>query len=134
FPTAFTVLVAVLFLVWIAAFFVPAGVYKTDAAGSPVPGTYHKLSSCTPATARTPRTPLRADTRRGRSTVTETPAPPAAPPPGALCVNTSFTYRFKQLWNSPPNGLYGVEGASGTVGPWEEGFLYGSAAIFLFVL
>jgi uncharacterized ion transporter superfamily protein YfcC len=30
--------------------------------------------------------------------------------------------------------LYGVESGKGFVGPWEEGFLYGSAAIFLFVL
>src|SRR5213078_5176419 len=33
-----------------------------------------------------------------------------------------------------PNGLYGTESGQGFVGPWEEGFLYGSAAIFLFVL
>ena len=39
FPTAFTVLAIVLALVWIASFFVPAGIYKKDAAGSPVPGT-----------------------------------------------------------------------------------------------
>jgi uncharacterized ion transporter superfamily protein YfcC len=50
------------------------------------------------------------------------------------CVDTSFTYRFKQLWIAPPNGLYGVEADNGFVGPWEGGFLYGSAAIFLFVL
>ncbi len=43
-------------------------------------------------------------------------------------------FRFKQLWDSPANGLYGVESGNGFVGPWEEGFLYGSAAIFLFVL
>ena len=24
-------------------------------------------------------------------------------------MDTSFTFRFKQLWNAPPNGLYGVE-------------------------
>ena len=30
FPTAFTVLAAVLLLVWIASFFVPAGVYNTN--------------------------------------------------------------------------------------------------------
>ena len=47
FPTAFTVLAAVLLLVWIASFFVPAGAYKTDpSTGAPVPGTYHKLPSC----------------------------------------------------------------------------------------
>src|SRR5207245_3737206 len=49
-------------------------------------------------------------------------------------VDTSFTYRFKQLWNAPPTGLYGVEAANGFVGPWESGLLYGSAAIFFFVL
>src|SRR5215472_3263825 len=46
FPTAFTVLFLVLLLVWIAAFFVPAGKYQLDSAGSPRPGTYHELPSC----------------------------------------------------------------------------------------
>src|SRR6478735_6167428 len=46
FPTAFTVLAIVLLLVWIASFFVPAGIYNKDAEGSPVPGTYHELPSC----------------------------------------------------------------------------------------
>ena len=45
FPTAFTVLAGVLLLVWIASFFVPAGAYKSDTGGAPVPGTYHKLPS-----------------------------------------------------------------------------------------
>jgi uncharacterized ion transporter superfamily protein YfcC len=56
------------------------------------------------------------------------------PKPGENCVDTAFSYRFKQLWNATPNGLYGVEADNGFVGPWELGFLYGSAAIFLFVL
>src|SRR3954469_8560127 len=51
FPTAFTVLAIVLLLVWIASFFVPAGVYKTDATGSPVPGTYYELPSCSAVAA-----------------------------------------------------------------------------------
>src|SRR3954462_14327002 len=46
FPTAFTVLAIVLALVWTASFFVPAGTYNKDAGGSPVPGTYHHLPSC----------------------------------------------------------------------------------------
>src|SRR2546426_720022 len=38
FPTAFTVLAAVLALVWVASFFVPAGAYETDPkSGGPVP-------------------------------------------------------------------------------------------------
>jgi uncharacterized ion transporter superfamily protein YfcC len=132
FPTAFTVLAIVLVLVWIAAFFVPAGAYKTNAStGAPLPGTYHKLASCTPKTPRTPRLPR----RRAGSKELETPSPPTTPAPaGSPCVDTSFTFRFKQLWDSPPNGLYGVENSKGFVGPWEEGFLYGSAAIFFFVL
>src|SRR3954447_15315736 len=48
FPTAFTVLAAVLLLVWIAAFFVPAGAYDTK-DGGPVPGTYHRLPNCSTA-------------------------------------------------------------------------------------
>lgn len=132
FPTAFTVLALVLLLVWIASFFVPAGVYNLDEAGAPVPGTYHELPSCTPQTPRTPLLP----SRREQSTQLETSAPPASAPlpPGTPCVDTSFSFRFKQLWNSPPNGLYGVESSQGFVGPWEQGFLYGSGAIFLFVL
>src|SRR3954453_6050756 len=105
FPTAFTVLAIVLLLVWIASFFVPAGTYSTDAAtGGPKPGTYHKLANCSVAAA------------------------------GATCVDTSFSFRFKQLWDAPPNGLYGVENATGFVSADEQGFLYGSAAIFFFVL
>ena len=47
FPTALTVLAVVLLLVWIAAFFIPAGLYDTDQdTGSPIPGTYHKLPDC----------------------------------------------------------------------------------------
>jgi uncharacterized ion transporter superfamily protein YfcC len=88
---------------------VPPGVYKTN-AGSPVPGTYHELSACSSL------------------------APGTTAQPGVNCVDTAFTYRFKQLWNAPPNGLYGVEGANGFVSPDELGFLYGSAAIFFFVL
>jgi uncharacterized ion transporter superfamily protein YfcC len=133
FPTAFTVLAAVLLLVWIASFFVPAGAYQADPqTGAPVPGTYRELPSCTPDSPRTPLLPR----RREASTQLETPAPPATPDVSAdeACVDTSFTFRFKQLWDSPPNGLYGVESSQGFVGPWEEGFLYGSAAIFFFVL
>src|SRR5213078_1933021 len=45
-----------------------------------------------------------------------------------------FTFRFKQLWTAPPNGLYGVENPHGFVGASEQGVLYGSAGIFFFVL
>src|SRR3954451_8455194 len=82
FPTAFTVLAAVLLLVWVASFFVPAGAYKTDPkTAGPVPGSYHELPSCANA---------EGDER---------------------CGETSFDQRLKQLWIAPPNGLYGVENA-----------------------
>ena len=79
-------------------------------------------------------------TRRPRAasrppTPSRRPAPRSPPArPGSPASTPSFSFRFKQLWDAPPNGLYGVESGKGFVGPWEEGFLYGSAAIFLFVL
>jgi uncharacterized ion transporter superfamily protein YfcC len=138
FPTAFTVLVAVLLLVWIASFFVPAGSYKTDSTtGAPVPGTYHKLLSCSAPAATAPAIDAESPTESGQAPADAESAPGAtitAGEAGQPCVDTSFSFRFKQLWDAPPNGLYGVESTKGFVGPWEEGFLYGSAAIFLFVL
>ena len=105
FPTAFTVLAAVLLLVWIASFFVPAGAYRIDAeTGGPQPGTYRELPSCSDVSG------------------------------DELCVETGLDQRFKQLWVAAPNGLYGVESERGFVSADESGFLYGSAMIFLFVL
>src|SRR5947208_1010017 len=137
FPTAFTVLAAVLLLVWIASYFVPAGRYNTSAStGAPVPGTYHKLPSCSAVAAGDVALVVDSPGEAGTAPADAQSAPGAkvSPKAGENCVDTAFAYRFKQLWNSPPNGLYGVEGANGTVGPWEQGFLYGSAAIFFFVL
>lgn len=45
FPTAVTTLAIVTVLVWIAAIFIPAGRYATDADGSPIPGTYQRIES-----------------------------------------------------------------------------------------
>ena len=135
FPTAFTVLFAVLLLVWIASFFVPAGAYELDQNGSPRPGTYHKLPSCSAPAATAPSLNVDSPTESGQAPADAAAAPGATVGEAGLpCTDTTFSFRFKQLWNSTPNGLYGVESAKGFVGPWEEGFLYGSAAIFLFVL
>jgi uncharacterized ion transporter superfamily protein YfcC len=135
FPTAFTVLFLVLVLVWVASFFVPPGRYTTK-DGSPVPGTYHKLPSCSAVEAGGTALVVDSPGETGTAPADAQQAPTAhvTPEPGVNCVDTSFTYRFKQLWNAPPNGLYGVEAPNGFVGPWENGILYGSAAIFLFVL
>ena len=45
FPGAVTTLAIVVVLVWIAALFIPAGRYQTDADGSPIPGTYEQTES-----------------------------------------------------------------------------------------
>ena len=45
FPSAVTTLAIVTVLVWIAALFVPAGKYDTDADGSPIPGSYQRIDS-----------------------------------------------------------------------------------------
>ena len=105
FPTALTVLALVLVVVWIAAFFIPSGQYDIDPeTGGPVPGTYHELPTCS----------------------ADVPQP---------CEDRSLDYRFGLLWRSPPTGLYGVESTvTRFVSPDEEGFLYGSAQIFFFVL
>jgi uncharacterized ion transporter superfamily protein YfcC len=134
FPTAFTVLAIVLVLVWIASFFVPAGVYTKDASGSPVPGTYHELPSCSAVEAGGEALVVDSPGETGVAPADAVSAPSAELVPGGNCVDTSFTYRFKTLWNAPPNGLYGIEASNGFVGPWESGLLYGSAAIFFFVL
>jgi uncharacterized ion transporter superfamily protein YfcC len=43
FPGTMTVLVAVTFLVWLAAFLIPSGTYQHDENGVPVPGSYHRV-------------------------------------------------------------------------------------------
>jgi uncharacterized ion transporter superfamily protein YfcC len=45
FPSAVTTLAIVTLLVWVAALFIPAGRYATDADGSPIPGTYERIES-----------------------------------------------------------------------------------------
>ena len=106
FPTALTVLAIVMLGVWIASFFVPAGVYDQDPeTGAPVPGTYHELPDCGSA------------------------------PPDALCSDKSLDAQFGILWRATPNGLYGIENTqTRLIGADEDGFLYGSAQIFFFVL
>ncbi len=45
FPGAVTTLAIVTVLVWVAALFIPAGRYQTDADGSPIPGTFARVPS-----------------------------------------------------------------------------------------
>jgi uncharacterized ion transporter superfamily protein YfcC len=121
--------------VWIASFFVPAGAYKLSKDGEPMPGTYYKLPDCSAPAAEAPALETESAAESGQAPADAEFAPGTTVEEAGLpCVDKSFTFRFKQLWDSTPNGLYGVENTNGFVGPWEEGFLYGSAAIFLFVL
>src|SRR5204862_4094402 len=131
FPTAFTVLAGVLLLVWIASFFVPPGAYSKDATGSPKPGTYAKLPSCDAAAASAPGLNVESPTESGQAPADALAAPGATVSDiGIPCADKSFTFRFKQLWNAPPTGLYGGEKSNGFGGASEEGLLYGSAEIF----
>lgn len=104
FPSALTVLAIVLLAVWAAAFFIPSGVYQVDEEGSPIPGSYQELPAC--------------------DDVGEDVA----------CVDKGPLDMFQILWTGTPNGLYGVENTSGEVQASNEGTLFGSAEIFLFVL
>ena len=104
FPTAFTVLALVLVVVWVASFVIPSGTYESDKAGAPIPGSYTELPDCTGERGEGP------------------------------CVDKSAGEQLQELWTSVPNGLYGIENARGDVDPFNSGFLYGSAMIFLFVL
>src|SRR3954453_10581508 len=44
-PSAYTILFALIVLMAIATWLIPAGVYVLDKAGSPIPGTYHSVDS-----------------------------------------------------------------------------------------
>lgn len=105
FPSALTVLAALLVAIWVASFFIPSGVYALDEDGAPVPGSYRELPTCDDVTG------------------------------DALCSDKSLSTQLGVLWRAPPNGLYGVENPdTRKVGADEQGFLYGAALIFLFVL
>ena len=105
FPTAFTVLAAVLVVVWALSFLIPSGRYEVDPeTGGYKPGTYQELPSC-------------GDAAEGED-----------------CVNKGFIHQFNKLWAAPTNGLYGIENGRGNVDVDNRGYLYGAAQIFLFVL
>jgi uncharacterized ion transporter superfamily protein YfcC len=44
-PSAYTILFALIVLMAIATWIIPAGVYKLDKEGAPIPGTYHSVES-----------------------------------------------------------------------------------------
>lgn len=67
----------------------------------------------------------------------EVDADTGGPKPGTYAeidTSKSLEKQFARLWAAPTDGLYGIEDADGHVSVDNEGFLYGSAQIFLFVL
>ena len=43
------VLWIILLVVWVAAFFIPSGIYERDAEGNPIPGSYQEIPACADA-------------------------------------------------------------------------------------
>lgn len=118
FPSALTVLAIILVVVWVAAFFIPSGYYERTPDGDPIPGSYTEIAKCERG-VETETTPVRSIDRT---------------PSGEACIDKSVLNMFQLLWIAPPNGLYGIEDEFGTVNSGNEGWLFGSAEIFLFVL
>jgi uncharacterized ion transporter superfamily protein YfcC len=104
FPQALTVLAIILVAVWVAAFFIPSGLYERTPEGDPIPGSYQQIPTCSGA------------------------------PEGTPCIDKSPLAMFQTLWVASPNGLYGIEDEAGSVAAFNSGDLYGAAQIFLFVL
>ena len=44
-PSAYTILFALIVVMAVATWIIPAGVYKLDKEGAPIPGTYHPVES-----------------------------------------------------------------------------------------
>ena len=129
-------LAAVLLLVWIASFFVPAGAYKTDARrrtrARHLPQAAVVLRSGGDGTGHRRRVAGReragAGRRRGRprrDRYAEAGLPASTRRSASASSSSGTPRRTASTASRARNGF---------VGPWEEGFLYGSAAIFLFVL
>ena len=135
FPTAFTVLACVLLLVWLASFVVPAGSYKLDKSGAPIPGSYEQLPSCSAPAATAPSLNVESAAESGPSPADAKYALGATVSDlGLPCVDDSALVPVQAAVDRAANGLYGVENDRGFVAADETGFLYGSATIFLFVL
>ena len=118
FPTALTVLMLILGVVWAAAFVIPSGYYERTPDGDPIPGSYTEIPKCESG-VELESTPVRSIDRT---------------PDGEPCIDKSALNMFQMLWIATPNGLYGIEDQFGTVNSGNTGNLYGSAEIFLFVL
>lgn len=94
FPNPISILAIVIVIVWVVAWFIPAGEYDIGDDGRPIPGSYQQVD---------------------------------APLDGSE--------RVEDLLLSPVNGMYGIrDGATGHVGPFNSGTLFGGAQVFMFIL
>jgi uncharacterized ion transporter superfamily protein YfcC len=104
FPSTFAILFAVTIVVAILTWIIPAGVYKLDANGDPVPGSYHQVASSPQGVSAILLAPI-----NGMYGILSKP-PPVLP-------------------EDTPN-----EAGQGNVSVYNEGELYGSIGVALFVL
>ncbi|HYB01452.1 MAG TPA: YfcC family protein [Ktedonobacteraceae bacterium] len=104
FPSTFAILFAVTIVVAILTWIIPAGVYKLDANGDPIPGTYHQVASSPQGVSAILLAPI-----NGMYGILSKP-PPVLP-------------------EDTPN-----EAGPGNVSVYNEGELYGSIGVALFVL
>jgi uncharacterized ion transporter superfamily protein YfcC len=104
FPSTFAILFAVTILVAILTWIIPAGVYNLDANGDPVPGSYHQVPSSPQGVSAILLAPI-----NGMYGILSKP-PPVLP-------------------EDTPN-----EAGAGNVSVYNEGELYGSIGVALFVI
>jgi uncharacterized ion transporter superfamily protein YfcC len=104
FPSTFAILFAVMIIVAILTWIIPAGVYNLDANGDPIPGTYHQVASSPQGVSAILLAPI-----NGMYGILSKP-PPVLP-------------------EDTPN-----EAGPGNVSVYNEGELYGSIGVALFVL
>jgi uncharacterized ion transporter superfamily protein YfcC len=104
FPSTFAILFAVTILVAILTWVIPAGVYNLDANGDPVPGSYHQVASSPQGVSAILLAPI-----NGMYGILSKP-PPVLP-------------------EDTPN-----EAGPGNVSVYNEGELYGSIGVALFVI
>jgi uncharacterized ion transporter superfamily protein YfcC len=104
FPSTFAILFAVTILVAILTYIIPAGVYNLDAKGDPIPGSFHQVASSPQGVSAILLAPI-----NGMYGILSKP-PPVLP-------------------EDTPN-----EAGQGNVSVYNEGELYGSIGVALFVL
>lgn len=128
FPTAFTVLLAVLVAVWALTFVVPPGAYRyvrcDGGSPRPIPGSYQRSDEAPPAFGERLKD-LWLSPVTGLYGVRELPAPVESPE-ASLVVAAAAT--------CGEGASFEVVGPAGNTGAYNAGSLSGAAQVFFFVL